>query len=341
MSKSGNHSYPSVNEGPRENFFVSFENYLLERFMREITPAATDPEVFSGSELKLDLRDKVKVLSSLFKPRIVMLLLISALAGAIISAGGWPGGLSLTLLMITGGLSAAGASAVNQYLERDQDSQMARTRRRALPSGIVEKPIWVLITGGGMVVFAVVLSAIFNSVLAVSNALGAIIYIGVYTIWLKPRTILNIVIGGAAGSMAVISGGAAANAWNESGVLVLSLLVFAWTPTHFWSLAMAYRKDYAEAGFPMLPVHVSMRQASWWVTVHTLTTGFIAVALGFHPALGVGYLIPVGLITLQFLRLTLRLLRNPKGSVALSLFKFSNIYLGIVLLIAIFLPLIR
>jgi protoheme IX farnesyltransferase len=309
--------------------------------MREIIPAATDPKALAGSETTLDLRAKIKALAGLFKLRIVMLLLISALGGAIIGAGGWPGGWPLVLLMITGGLSAAGASAVNQYLEREQDSKMARTRRRALPSGLVEKPVWVLITGGGMVVFAIVLSAIFNPALAISNALGAIIYIGVYTIWLKPRTILNIVIGGAAGSMAVISGGAAAHAWNEPGVLVLALLVFAWTPTHFWSLAMAYRKDYAEAGFPMLPVHVTMRQASWWVAVHTLTTGFIAVTLGFHPALGIGYLLPVGLITLQFLRLTLRLLRNPKGNVALSLFKFSNIYLGIVLLIAIILPLVH
>jgi protoheme IX farnesyltransferase len=309
--------------------------------MREIIPAATSPKTLNRSETTLDLRAKIKALAGLFKLRIVMLLLISALGGAIIGAGGWPGGWPLVLLMITGGLSAAGASAVNQYLEREQDSKMARTRRRVLPSGLVEKPVWVLITGGGMVVFAVVLSAIFNPALAVSNALGAIIYIGVYTIWLKPRTILNIVIGGAAGSMAVISGGAAAHAWNEPGVLALALLVFAWTPTHFWSLAMAYRKDYAEAGFPMLPVHVSMEQASWWVAVHTLTTSFVAVALGFHPALGIGYLFPVGLISLQFLRLTIRLLRDPKGGVALSLFKFSNIYLGIVLLIAIVLPLVR
>jgi protoheme IX farnesyltransferase len=206
---------------------------------------------------------------------------------------------------------------------------------------MVDKPKMVLVTGGSMVLFAVGLSALFNPALAISNALGAIIYIGVYTIWLKPRTILNIVIGGAAGSMAVISGGAAAGAWNEPGVLALSLLVFVWTPTHFWSLAMAYRADYAEAGFPMLPVNVIPQQAAWWVGVHTLATGLIAVVLGFHPALGLVYFIPVGLITLQFLRLTLQLIRNPKGKTALNLFKFSNIYLGIVLLITIILPLIH
>ena len=192
-----------------------------------------------------------------------------------------------------------------------------------------------------MVVFAVILSAVFNPVLAISNALGAVIYIWVYTIWLKPRTILNIVIGGAAGSMAVISGGAAAHAWNEPGVLALALLIFAWTPTHFWSLAMAYRKDYADAGFPMLPVNVTMRQAAWWVAVHTLTTGVVAVLLGFHPALGIVYLVPVGLITLQYLRLTVQLLRNPSGKEALNLFKYSNIYLSVVQLIIISIPLFK
>ena len=309
--------------------------------MQSSTPINTDAQALSDSELNIDLRTKIKAFAGLFKLRIVTLLLISALGGAILGSGGWPGGQALVLLLITGGLSAAGASAVNQYLERERDALMKRTRKRPLPSGAVKASTWVLLVGAGMVVVAVVLSGIFNPVLALSNALGAIIYIGVYTIWLKPRTILNIVIGGAAGSMAVVSGGAAAHAWNEPGVLALALLVFAWTPTHFWSLAMAYRKDYSQAGFPMLPVNVSMQQASWWVAIHTLATGFIAILLGFHPALGLIYFIPVGLLSVQYVFLTIRLLRNPEGKFALSLFKFSNLYLSIVQLIIIFLPLFR
>jgi len=309
--------------------------------MENLAPITTDPEAISGAELHVDLRSRIKTLAGLFKLRIVLLLLISALGGAILGAGGWPGIQALTLVLITGGLSAAGASAVNQYLERDRDAQMKRTRKRPLPSGAVKKSTWVLLVGSGMVIFAVLLSAMFNPALAISNALGAIIYIGVYTVWLKPRTVLNIVIGGAAGSMAVISGGAASHAWNEPGVLALALLVFAWTPTHFWSLAMAYRKDYAHAGFPMLPVNVTMQQAAWWVAIHTLTTGFIAIVLGFHPALGLVYLVPVSLISVQYLILTIRLLRKPEGKLALSLFKYSNIYLSIVQLIIIFLPLFK
>ena len=124
--------------------------------------------------------------------------------------------------------------------------------------------------GIGMVIFSVALSAVFNPALATAIGVGAIIYIGVYTIWLKPRSILNIVIGGAAGSMAVISGGAASHAWNSAGVLSLALLVFIWTPTHFWSLAMAYRNDYASAGFPMLPVK-SVNEAGSYVDRNSYT----------------------------------------------------------------------
>lgn len=309
--------------------------------MQKLPPVLMDTKTLPDSAVRIDLRSYLKVLSGLFKLRVVLLLLVSALGGAVLGAGGWPGVQNITLLILTGGLSAAGASAVNQYLERERDARMVRTRRRPLPSGAIKNSIWVLVIGGGMVVFAVILSAVFNPALALSNALGAVIYIWVYTIWLKPRTILNIVIGGAAGSMAVVSGGAAAHAWNEPGVLALALLIFAWTPTHFWSLAMAYRKDYAEAGFPMLPVNVTMRQAAWWVAIHTLTTGVVAVLLGFHPALGIVYLVPVGLITLQYLRLTVHLLRGPSGKEAFNLFKFSNIYLSVVQLIIIFIPLFK
>jgi protoheme IX farnesyltransferase len=113
-----------------------------------------------------------------------------------------------------------------------------------------------------------------------------VIYIWVYTLWLKPRTWLNIIIGGAAGSCAVLSGGAAAGNWAEPGVLALALLVYAWTPTHFWSLALAYREDYARAGVPMLPVIVSAQTSANWITFHTATIAVIALLMGLHPALG-------------------------------------------------------
>jgi protoheme IX farnesyltransferase len=164
--------------------------------------------------------------------------------------------------------------------------------------------------------------------------LGAAIYVGVYTIWLKPRTTLNIVIGGAAGSCAVLSGGAAVGAWNATGVWLLAALVFMWTPVHFWALAIAYRDDYAAASFPMLPVCVPAPVAARWTALHTVLTAVCALALGFWPQMDVGYLLPVGVVTAVLIQRTLILLQNPgQRHAALALFHLSNLYLALVLVV--------
>ena len=119
-----------------------------------------------------------------------------------------------------------------------------------------------------------------NPALALFLTLGAIIYIGVYTLWLKPRSPLNVVIGGAAGSCAVLSGGAAVGAWSDPGVLALALLVFFWSPTHFWSLALACREDYERAGTPMLPVVTTARRAATWGLIHAMASGVAGLAPG-------------------------------------------------------------
>jgi protoheme IX farnesyltransferase len=162
--------------------------------------------------------------------------------------------------------------------------------------------------------------------------LGAAIYVGVYTVWLKPRTLLNIVIGGAAGSAAVLSGSAAVGACNDPGAVVLALLVFLWTPTHFWSLAIVYEKDYARSNTPMLPVQVSTKQAAWWVLLHTVAIIFAALMLTAHPALGWIYFLPVSWATISLLKQNIELLRQPNPKTAMSLFKYSNLYLAVVIL---------
>ena len=276
-----------------------------------------------------------QILIQLFKLRVVLLLLIAAASGAVIGAAGWPGGKELLILMVTGGLTASGASALNQYLERERDSQMARTRRRPLPAGKITNPAIVLIASLVMIALGIISAAIFNPALAFFNALGAVIYVGVYTLWLKPRSVVNIIIGGAAGSCAVLSGGAAAGAWSQPSVLALAGLLFLWTPVHFWSLAMAYQKDYANAGFPMLPVNISGKQAAGWVAVHTLGTGILAIGLAIHPQMGWLYLIPSLVSTLYLGVMTRQLYNDPSPKTAFALFKYSNMYLGILLLFAI------
>jgi len=274
----------------------------------------------------------LRALSVLFKLRIVGLLLFSGTGGAFLAAHGWPGLGSLALMALTGGLAAAGASALNQYLELDEDTAMRRTRKRPLVTGAITRSWWVPVMGVGMIVVPALAVLPTNPALAFFSTLGAVIYIGIYTVWLKPRTVLNIVIGGAAGSCAVLSGGAAAGAWNDPGVLALALLVFLWTPAHFWSLAMMYREDYARAGVPMLPTRVSARQTVAWILIHATGTGAVALALALHPALGPLYMVVAALFTVDLLLRGKRLWSHPVPAQARDMFMASNIYLAVILL---------
>jgi protoheme IX farnesyltransferase len=272
----------------------------------------------------------------LFKLRIVSLLVLSAFGGAGLGTlvTGRVSGWSWVLLALTGTLSAAGASGINQYLERERDSRMNRTAARPLATGQIENPHLVLLLGVGMVLGATALAAAFNLALAFWVFLGAVIYVGVYTVWLKPRTTLNIVIGGAAGSCAVISGGAAVGAWSALGVWILAALVFVWTPVHFWALALAYRADYIKADYPMLPARVAPSVAARWTAVHTVLTASAGMALGFWPAIDWVYLVPIGLATAVLVVRTIALLIAPaEKAPAFALFHFSNLYLALVLVV--------
>lgn len=141
----------------------------------------------------------LRMLAVLFKLRIVALLLLAAAAGAFLGAGGWPGWSNLLVLLATGGMAAAGASALNQYLEREADGQMGRTRRRPLVTGAITHPAWVPWAGGALILLPSIAVLPANPALSFFLVLGALIYVGIYTLWLKPRTLLNIVIGGVAG----------------------------------------------------------------------------------------------------------------------------------------------
>lgn len=292
--------------------------------------AAARPFVIAQPQT--DWRKLIKSLMVLFKLRVVSLLLLAAVGGAFLGAAGWPGLGRLALLLLTGGMAAAGASALNQYWERLEDGAMGRTRLRPLVTGVFPRPGVVLALGILLILLPCLAVLPFNPALSFFLAAGAVIYVGIYTIWLKPRTLLNIVIGGAAGSAAVMSGGAAVGAWRDPAVLVLAALVFLWTPTHFWALAILYREDYRRAGVPMLPVQTPLRQAALWVLLHTGATVVAAVLLGITPALGLLYLLPVALVTLDLIKRNLKLVNDPSPVNARSLFMASNVYLMVVLL---------
>jgi protoheme IX farnesyltransferase len=144
--------------------------------------------------------------------------------------------------------------------------------------------------------------------------------------------VLNIVIGGAAGSCAVMAGGAAVGAASDPAVIVLALLVFLWTPAHFWALAMMYRDDYAAADVPMLPVRTSQGSTAWWILLHTAGTSLAALTLAVIPAMGLIYAVPTAIVTGVFVLGSIYLTRYPDRPHAIRLFITSNIFLALVLL---------
>lgn len=273
-----------------------------------------------------------RTLTVLFKLRTVALLLFAGGGGAFLAAGGWPGIGPLIAMTLTGGLAAAGASALNQYLEQAEDASMRRTRQRPLVSGVIAHPGWIPAVAIALIVIPSLIALPFNPALSLWSFSGAVIYVGVYTVWLKPRTVLNIIIGGLAGTCAVLSGGAAAGNWAQPGVVVLGFLVFLWTPTHFWSLAIMCREDYARVNVPMLPARTSLRLSAFWVAVHGAATGFAALALGADAALGWLYFILAAAATFDLLRRCGQLLVEPTTARARVLFITSNIYLAIIVL---------
>lgn len=298
------------------------------------TNIAINPLPGQALPAKSRLQQTWQTIVVLFKLRIVFLLLVAATGGAFLAAEGWPGLGVLALTWITGGMAAAGASALNQYWERHSDGAMGRTEKRPLVNGDIQNPGWVPVVA--LLLIFVPSLAVLPTYPALSFflLLGAFIYVGIYTIWLKPRTLLNIVIGGAAGSAAVLSGSAAAGFWNHPGALVLSLILFLWTPFHFWSLAIMYRDDYARADVPMLPARTTPKQAAWWVMSHTLPTGLAGLLLAVRPELGWFYFVSMVWITAVLFWYNIRLIQTPERPQALRLFLTSNVYL-LVLLVAI------
>jgi protoheme IX farnesyltransferase len=268
----------------------------------------------------------------LFKMRIVVLLLFAAVGGYFLGTEGHPEWTALLALFVAGALSAMGSSALNEYIERDKDALMKRTKRRPLVTGAFAHPGWVPYVATAMIALPVLAILPFNWQMALFLAAGAFVYVVIYTLWLKPRTSLNIVIGGAAGSFAVMAGGAAAGKSGDPGVLALAVLLFFWTPIHFWALALVYRDDYARAGIPMLPVTTTPRIAAFWGLLHGIAAGVTAVAMALQPGLGPVYLVPVLAITVALLVEGAALVADPSKRRAYRVFHTSNFFLAIVLL---------
>jgi len=231
--------------------------------------------------------------------------------------------------LVGGALASGGAGAINHYVDRDIDAIMTRTRRRPLPAGRVA-PEYALLFGIVLSVLAVyVLTAFVNPVAAVLSLSGNLFYVFVYTIWLKRTTPQNIVIGGAAGAVPPLVGWAAVTGQVSVPALLMFLLVFAWTPPHFWALALYKRGDYAAAGVPMLPAVRGEEETRRQILVYTVAT--VLASLLFYPlgVLGVPYLVAAMVLGARFLWLVARLYRERSDQLAKRVFLYSMQYLGL------------
>ena len=266
---------------------------------------------------------------SLMKPRVISLLLVTALAGVLIASDGVP---SLTIVLVTmlgGFLSAGGAHAINCYLDRDIDLLMSRTNERAIPSGEVT-PEKALIFGIVLTVVSFLMFAILANMLsAVISLVASLYYIFVYTWWLKRSTPSNIVIGGAAGALPPVIGWAAARGDVSLLPIWLFVIIFFWTPPHFWALSLLIRKEYARARVPMLPIvrgdEETRRQIVWYSLL------LVAITILLYPFgfMGLIYLVSAVLLGGIFIYYAIRLRIGATLFEARQLFLYSLGYLAL------------
>ncbi|MGH3735280.1 MAG: heme o synthase [Micromonosporaceae bacterium] len=286
------------------------------------------------TESRASALDVIRAYVSLTKPRIIELLLITAVPAMFLAAGGFPRLLDVLVVIVGGALSAGSANALNCYIDRDIDQVMRRTSRRPLPQHVVE-PRQALIFGLVIGTLSVALMGIAANLLAGALTAGAIFYyVVVYTMLLKRHTVHNTVLGGVCGAMpvliawAVVTGTLAWPAWVLFGV------VFFWQPTHFWALAIKFKDDYAAANIPMLPVVASLRRVGVESLVYAVLTVACSLLLWPYAASVVYAAVAAvlgGLLLAETTKLLLRV-RRGEDPRPMRLFHWTNTYLTLLFL---------
>ena len=285
----------------------------------------------SGSRASGVLRDYV----ALTKPRIISLLLITAVGSMFLASEGWPDPLLAALVVVGGYLAAGGANALNHALEEDIDQRMQRTHRRPVASGRVsQRQGFVFGIALNLAAFAIL--ALFVNVLSAVLAIsGTLIYIFVYTKGLKRTTPQNIVIGGAAGAVPPLVGWAAVTGTLELPAVYLFAIIFLWTPPHFWALALLIKDDYARAGIPMLPVVSTLAETKRQILLYTVV--LVVLSASFAATGAVGWIYLIGALALGggFIVRAVRLAREDGIEGAKALYVFSIAYLALLFGVAI------
>jgi len=285
--------------------------------MEKTVYASLDVSVSAGR-----LRDYVELL----KPRVMSLVVFSGLVGLMVAPGGMHPLLGATAILCIA-IAAGGSAAVNMWYDRDIDAVMTRTRRRPLPQGRIE-PQAALEFGSVLIFAAVVLMALAVNWLAAGLlAVAAAFYIFVYTIWLKRRTSWNIVIGGAAGAFPPLIGWVSVTGRIDLPAVLLFLIIFFWTPPHFWALALYRNGDYRLAGVPMLPVTAGPQRTKIEMLVYTLLLFPLSLSPAFAGIAGPVYLCGMLILSSLFVVCAVRVLFDRTYRSARQMFGYSILYL--------------
>ena len=275
--------------------------------------------------------DMFKQISNLLKLRIGVIMMLTALVAMVVTPGQALSGFQVLVLAFAVLISAGSAGAFNQYFEVDVDSLMQRTKDRPFVTGRFHKsPLWILFILSLLAVGVGSAALFLNSAAAFYIFLGAFFYAIIYTVWLKRRTRMNIVIGGASGSFAVLAGAAAVDPVLSPIPILLALVLFFWTPSHFWSLAIAKHKDYAKAGIPMLPVVIGDQSTAVVVMGNTLILVGFSILPFFY---GLSWIYLAGAVSGggYFIYQNYRMILDPSPKIAMKSFFASLLQLVILL----------
>lgn len=275
------------------------------------------------SQSQCPLKD-LGFLASFLKAKVLLLLLFVSVISTLLAGGGL---VDIAYVIAAGTLAVTGSTLLNQYLESDVDALMERTMQRPLPLGLTDSRT-MLWAGLLTIAAGTTLAYTKNPEFAAFVLLGAAIYVIIYTAVLKRRTWMNIVIGGSAGSCAVLAGWTAVRPLELLPVL-LAVYLFMWTPTHFWAFAIAKKDDYERADIPMLPAVVGERKTVAAITVNSISTVLFTVLMYQFLQLGGVYLMAAVVLGVSLLAIHLPLLMDPSSKErAYRLFKSSNYYLA-------------
>ena len=285
-----------------------------------------------GSASIFGWHQRLKDFFTLTKPVIVGLLLVTTYAGLVAGGKAWPS-FSLSLWTLLGGaLAAGGASALNQYIDRDLDKNMQRTSKRPLAAQRMTAAEGLAFGLALCLASYYILASFVNLLAAVLSLAGIFYYVLFYSVWLKKATVQNIVIGGGAGAIPPMVGWAAATDHLSLAAWILFIIVFMWTPPHFWALAIVRQKDYERAGVPMLPVVRGEEETRRQILIYTLILVAITMLLPLFKLAGTIYLVSAIALGLALIYAAWCVWRTPGNKVAWTMYRWSSMYLAFIFL---------